>query len=792
MEITLDEALMKGIEAHKAGQIQEADRIYSAVLQAQPKHPDANHNMGVLAAGAGKDQEALPFFKKALEANPHNAQFWFSYIDALLKLGRIAAAKTVLNQAKGNGAQGEGFDQLEKRINELDGNVRDTDSGATTTDFQNPPQDQLQPLINLYSKGQLQQALSEANQLQQQFPNSIVLYNILGAANAGLGNFDTAISSYKQALKIKPDYAEAYNNMGFAQKDTGDLEAALDSYKQALKINPNHAGAYNNMGVAHHKKSDLEAAINSYKQALKINPDYAEAYYNLGNALNGTIFSKPASDLQEIIIPLLTDKNYARPVEISKAVISLLKFEPVIIELFQKHSAGELKYPFDQLTSNLHGAPLLFALMSVCPLPDLEFEDVFTSIRSALLSSISENKTVPKVLSLQTAVALQCFINEYIYNQTDKEIELVKELELSITREISTGQQPSPHSILCLASYNALHNYEWADLLSVTTDIQDVLTQQILEPKQEEELKPKIQILNKITDETSSKVREQYEESPYPRWIKPGLFINPSALSKVVSESNLRLFSNRIDQAESPAILIAGCGTGQHSIGTAARFLNSKVLAVDLSLASLAYAQRKTKELGFQNIEYLQADILDLGKLDRQFDIVESSGVLHHMSDPMAGWKILTDCLKPGGLMNIGLYSELARQHIVTLREHINHLDIEPSAAAMKSFRNEVINSDTTHHNPIINTPDFYSLSELRDLLFHVQEHRFTLTQIQTCLDDLGLKFCGFGTDRIVNNFKLTNVGPDDAYDLQKWHSYEESNPHTFTGMYQFWCQKVN
>ena len=54
MELTLDEALQKAVEAHKAGQIQEADRLYTAILQAQPKHPDANHNMGVLAVGAGK------------------------------------------------------------------------------------------------------------------------------------------------------------------------------------------------------------------------------------------------------------------------------------------------------------------------------------------------------------------------------------------------------------------------------------------------------------------------------------------------------------------------------------------------------------------------------------------------------------------------------------------------------------------------------------------------------------------------------------------------------------------
>ena len=101
MELTLDQALQKGIEAHKAGQIQEADKFYTAILQSQPKHSDANHNMGLLAIGIGKTREALPFFKTAFEANPSIGQFWLSYIDVLIKLDRMVDAQSVLAEAKG-------------------------------------------------------------------------------------------------------------------------------------------------------------------------------------------------------------------------------------------------------------------------------------------------------------------------------------------------------------------------------------------------------------------------------------------------------------------------------------------------------------------------------------------------------------------------------------------------------------------------------------------------------------------------------------------------------------------
>ena len=201
MDLTLDQALQKAVEAHQVGQAQEADRLYTAILKAQPKHPDANHNMGVLALGVGKIEQALPFFKTALEANPATAQFWLSYIDTLIKVDKFADAKAVLDQAKSNGAKGDGFDKLEQRLKGME------PSETTVSQNQDPPQDQLQSLINLYSQGQLQKALKQAEALVQQFPKSATLFNIQGTALKGFGQLDQSIEAYNKALAIKPDYA---------------------------------------------------------------------------------------------------------------------------------------------------------------------------------------------------------------------------------------------------------------------------------------------------------------------------------------------------------------------------------------------------------------------------------------------------------------------------------------------------------------------------------------------------------------------------------------------------------
>ena len=199
MELTLDQALQKGVEAHKAGKVQEADRYYTAILKANPKHSDANHNIGLIAVEVGKVEASLPFFKTALEANSNIAQYWLSYIDALIKLNRMAEAKAVFDEAKQQGAEGDALNQIEKSFVEFESG---SEVNAVSKKSQDPREDQLKGLINLYTQGQYKEALDQASQLQQQFPNSINLHNILGIINQGLGNLKEAIEVILEVDKV--------------------------------------------------------------------------------------------------------------------------------------------------------------------------------------------------------------------------------------------------------------------------------------------------------------------------------------------------------------------------------------------------------------------------------------------------------------------------------------------------------------------------------------------------------------------------------------------------------------
>ncbi len=298
MELTLDQALQKGIEAHKAGKVQEADRYYTAILKANPKHTDANHNMGVLAVGIGKAQEALPFFKVALEENPKIAQYWLSYINVLISLDRIDEANAAFDQAKSKGTKGEDFEKLEQLI---------SSSNSETSKDQEPPQEQLQRLITLHTNGMFQEVQTHAAQLLKKFPKSTKLYYLIGATNQSLGNFEEAIKAYKKALTIKPDYAEVYNNIGIALQAQGKSEGAIHAFTKAFSIKNDYAEAFNNIGVVFQEQGRLEDSVQALRESLSIKPKNADAYNNLGNTLTKQGKLKQASEAYEKALSVKPD-----------------------------------------------------------------------------------------------------------------------------------------------------------------------------------------------------------------------------------------------------------------------------------------------------------------------------------------------------------------------------------------------------------------------------------------------------------------------------------------------------
>jgi len=340
--------------------------------------------------------------------------------------------------------------------------------------------------------------------------------------------------------------------------------------------------------------------------------------------------------------------------------------------------------------------------------------------------------------------------------------------------------------------YQPLHALPDAQALLVRSwppAVDDMLTQQLREPRQERELRSSIPCLTPIEDDVSQRVRQQYEENPYPRWVYGVSGGRPDSIDQFLRDMFPAAAFTPLDKTEDLEILEAGSGTGRHAMWIAQRFQGARVLAVDLSLSSLCFAKRKTPAPLSDRITYVQGDILKLGSLGRSFDVVDASGVLHHMADPIEGWRILLKLLRPGGFMHVGFYSELGRRDVVAARRFIAERGYRSTPEDIRRCRQDLLQTPV---RSVARFNDYFSTSECRDLLFHVQESRLTIPAIKSFLAEHGLRFLGFEFDPPALQ-QYRQLFADNGWsmtDLDRWHALETEYPDTFSSMYQLWAQK--
>lgn len=405
---------------------------------------------------------------------------------------------------------------------------------------------------------------------------------------------------------------------------------------------------------------------------------------------------------------------------------------------------------------------LIAELLINTPIYPRGMEQALTAVRRRLLVGGVDERLAPFVCRL----AIQGHLNEYVWDQDAQERSQVDAMAARLGGL-------TPIEVMLVASYRPLSGIEGAEALLTRgwgEPFAAVLREQLELVAQERVLAAEIETLSGIRPGVSEAVRAQYEANPYPRWR------TAATLSSVGQEA--------IDT------LIAGCGTGYQAINSARRYPNSRVLAVDLSRASLAYGLRKSREAGCANITFLQADLLELGGLGRRFDVIESTGVLHHMADPFEGARAVAALLKPGGLMQLALYSALGRQRLAaakgvargftpeTIRELRQTICAAPAGDPVHGAEKYV---------------DFYAASSCRDLLMHVQEHEMCVSDLQRIVEETGLQFRGLQvSEAVLTAYRGMFPADPMGMNLANWHAFETAHPQTFSDMYHFWLRKAD
>tara|TARA_R110001592_G_scaffold144484_2_gene367620 strand:+ start:5542 stop:7422 length:1881 start_codon:yes stop_codon:yes gene_type:complete len=580
---------------------------------------------------------------------------------------------------------------------------------------------------------------------------------------------------------------EVYYALAQAYFAKEDKVRAIKSLIDAVRLDKLYHEAFALLGDCYYSTKQGIPAIESYAQAVAINPQDEQYMQKLVDVVSVFQFKKANPNLKGVLIECLACDNidvhfFGRP------WLSMVSRDATIGPFYKlskcKNYAAFKKHI--QSFPNCDGLiePFFLTGFGRFIILDYTFEVWCGYIRRYLLESIVEEKSLfsdPEDIDLITcALSRYCFFTDYVMDASPEEVALVAKLE----KRVLATKNPKLSDLACLACYQRIYNLDNAgDIyknLQGGDHVSQILKTQIEEYQTQDKIKDKIEALTVIHDNVSSAVREQYENFPYPRWT-------------VASRHAFNKDVVRELQKGGVKILNAGCGTGKEAIQMAYTFPDAEITAVDLSRSSLAYGIFKAEQMGIKNITFKQADIMELGGLDEQYDYIASAGVLHHLKDPKAGWKILYDLLKPNGLMRIALYSRHARWAVNDARSVIQNKNIGSDAQSIRDFRKNI----KTHlkHKSIKNIEhffDYYALPECRDLLFHVQEHQFDLIEIKEILDTFGLEFLQFYlTEDLIRKYKTHNPDDESATNLESWAAWEEKNPNLFASMYTFWCRKT-
>jgi tetratricopeptide (TPR) repeat protein len=294
MKLTVNQVMQKAINEQTEGNLEEAERLYQDILKAEPKNPDANHNLGALNVSLKKIDIGLSFLKTALDLDSNREQFWVSYIAILIDSGRFEEAQKNLKIAKEKGFKNEKFVTLEAYTyfhsgNSLKGMGRLEEAEASYRQAIFIKSDYIEAHNNLGNTlkkiGKTEEALASFRQAIAINPELSEAHNNLGTVLQEIGKTEEALASYRQAISLKNNYAEAHSNLGNALQELSRFEEAEASCRQAISLKNNYAEAHSNLGNALQELNRLEEAEASYKHALALKPDYAEAHSNLGTIL---------------------------------------------------------------------------------------------------------------------------------------------------------------------------------------------------------------------------------------------------------------------------------------------------------------------------------------------------------------------------------------------------------------------------------------------------------------------------------------------------------------------------
>nr|WP_315236767.1 tetratricopeptide repeat protein [uncultured Albidiferax sp.] len=274
------DTLQQALEAHKKWEFGSAEALYRTVLELDPLHADAHHNLGVLlAVQLLRPHDALPHFEAALNADAGRPQFWFSYIDALIRCQHFDLAREVLPLAQAQGLQLAAVNALSERLPRLS-------LHAAPPAPSEPSAEEMQALVQLFNQGDYAQGEARARALVQRCPDNGFAWKALGTMLQPQGKKEEALAAKLKAVQLLPEDAEGLCNLGRSYFELGQTQQAIEVLQACVAVKPDYAEAFNNLGLALNADGQVDAAHRCFERAIAIQPGFAEALNNLSGIFN--------------------------------------------------------------------------------------------------------------------------------------------------------------------------------------------------------------------------------------------------------------------------------------------------------------------------------------------------------------------------------------------------------------------------------------------------------------------------------------------------------------------------
>jgi SAM-dependent methyltransferase/tetratricopeptide (TPR) repeat protein len=583
--------------------------------------------------------------------------------------------------------------------------------------------------VELHRAGRVAEALPLYLAALRADPDDVEALQLCGAALGRIGRPEEGLRLVERALQLDPAHGPARANrarlfaqVGATKMEAGDGAGAEQAIRAAL-AEGERAGLLADLGAALVLQDRLDEAAVVWRRAMEMDPRLP-----LGSRLAAVCAALAARLAPRDALALLAEA----------------------VSLDPSHAAALA----DAIAQVADPPPMREALATLLARDDIDHQRI--------------SHAVQRVVSGPEDPLFAPWLRRCIVADPDWEARLVALRE--------TAEEPALVEAIAVQAW--LTEYAWPDApprpglaaaMFGPVPATPALAALMAEPDEE------IAVLGLTGDRVSAAVREQYEAHPYPRRV--GVHKRPGGRFSDYVRVLCPAWAGVAPDA--PEVLVAGAGTGQHPIGLAARFPDARVLAVDLSRRSLARAQRTAREHGVTNVRFAQADLL---ALTGQFDVVDCVGVLHHLDVPADGLAVLVKCLRPGGLLRLGVYSERGRAEVVAARALV------AGETDDRAVRRRILALPEDHPaRGVVKSVDFYSCSGCRDLVMHVCEHRYTPLTLKAMLDAAGLRVVGLQHPRPEPQ-RLFRERYADETDLAAWEELEKEHPRIFSGMIQVWC----